>query len=290
MSYSAKVVADSIGPSGVRLLSVLCVYPLMVHAEHLRHRSFGFSVASNRAIPTRLILRQVIDDPVVPVWFGKNQGGMSAREELSGWRRSIACHLWLLARWSAVIFAWLLLRVGLHKQIANRILSPWQWVTVLVTGTEWENFFALRCHPDAQPEMRKAAEMIRDAIDRSNPHPVNVGDWHLPFVSGSELWDLCVQKQTFEAAVKEGEREACLSSAARCARISAVRHEERRSPKDEIAMAEKLMKSGHMSPFEHQAQALSDDRRCANLRGWRSFRSTIPNEENFAKLTQQVSQ
>jgi hypothetical protein len=206
MSYSAKVVADSIGPSGVRLLSVLCVYPLMVHAEHLRHRSFGFSVASNRAIPTKLILRQVIDDPVVPVWFGKNQGGMSAREELTGWRRTVARRLWILARWPAVIFAWLLLRVGLHKQIANRILSPWQWVTVLVTGTEWENFFALRCHPDAQPEMRKAAEMIREAIDRSNPHPMNVGDWHLPFVSGSELWDHCIQKPTFKSAVEEGER------------------------------------------------------------------------------------
>lgn len=277
MSYSAKVVADSIGPSGVRLLSVLCVYPLMVHAEHLRHRSFGFSVASNRAIPTRLILRQVIDDPVVPVWFGKNQGGMSAREELSGWRRSIACRLWLLARWPAVIFAWLLLRVGLHKQIANRILSPWQWVTVLVTGTEWENFFALRCHPDAQPEMRKAAEMIRDAIDKSKPRCLQMGEWHLPFCDNDFILD------------PRDWATLCFFSASRCARISAVRHDERRSAKDEIAMAEKLMKSGHMSPFEHQAQALPDARRCANLRGWLSFRSTIPNEDNFAKLTKQAS-
>ena len=287
MSYSAKVVADSIGPSGVRLLSVLCVYPLMVHAEHLRHRSFGFSVASNRAVPTRLILRQVIDDPVVPVWFGKNQGGMSAREELSGRRRSIACRLWLLARWPAVIFAWLLLQFGLHKQIANRILSPWQWVTVLVTGTEWENFFALRCHPDAQPEMRKAAEMMRDAIAESKPEQLREGQWHLPLVAIIEM-----ARVTYADDPEDGnvDRFLCMVSASRCARISAVRHEERRSPKDEIAMAEKLMKSGHMSPFEHQAQALSDDRRCANLHGWRSFRSTIPNEENFAKLTQQVSQ
>lgn len=284
MSYSAKVVADSIGPSGARILSVLCVYPLMVHAEHLRHRSFGFSVASNRAIPTKLILRQVIDDPVVPVWFGKNQGGMSAREELSGWRQVLARSFWLFARWPAVIFAWLLLRVGLHKQIANRILSPWQWVTVLVTGTEWENFFALRCHPDAQPEMRKAAEMIREAIALSTPEQLQVGQWHLPMLRGWERVDGLSEFDQFHILPENRP----FVSAARCARISSVRHEARKSYNDEIAMAKNLMKSGHMSPFEHQAQALPDARQCANLRGWLSFRSTIPNEDNFAKLTKQV--
>jgi thymidylate synthase ThyX len=143
---------------------------------------------------------------------------------------------------------------------------------VLVTGTDWENFFALRCHPDAQPEMRRAAEMIRDAIAESRPQILGAGQWHLPFVDITEMY------------AGDDDRQLCSLSAARCARISAVRHEERRSSKDEIAMAEKLMKSGHMSPFEHQAQALPDARRCANLRGWISFRSTIPNESNFAKL------
>ena len=270
--YSAKVVADSIGPSGVRLLSVLCSYPLMVHAEHLRHRCFSFSVASNRAIPTWLILRQVIDDPVVPVWFGKNQGGMSAREELAGWRLNLARWTWLAARWPAIAIVWLMLRIGLHKQLANRLLSPWQWVTVFVTGTEWENFFALRCHPDAQPEMRKAAEMMRDAIAKSKPRTLRAGEWHLPFCDNDFIPD------------PRDWATLCMFSAARCARVSLVRQDERKSAKDEIVMAEKLMKSGHYSPFEHQAQALPDVRRCANLRGWLSFRSTIPNEDNFAKL------
>lgn len=272
MSYSAKVIADSIGPSGVRLLSVLCSYPLMVHAEHLRHRCFSFSVASNRAIPTRLILRQVIDNPVVPVWFGKNQGGMSAREELTGWRLTLARWSWLAARWPAIAIVWLMLRIGLHKQIANRILSPWQWVTVLVTGTDWENFFALRCHPDAQPEMRRAAELMRDAIVESKPQSLGAGQWHLPFVDITEMY------------AGDDDQQLCLFSAARCARVSLVRQDERKSAKDEIAMAEKLMNSGHYSPFEHAAQALVAPWREANLRGWRSFRSKIPNEDNFAKL------
>lgn len=280
MSYSAKVVADSIGPSGVRILSVLCSYPLMVHAEHLRHRSFSFSVASNRAIPTRLILRQVIEDPVVPVWFGKNQGGMIAREELTGVRYALARWTWLAARWPMIAIVWLLLRVGLHKQLANRLLSPWQWVTVLVTGTEWENFFALRCHPDAQPEMRKAAEMMREAIAGSKPEQLREGQWHLPLIAITEM-----VRVTYADDPEDGnvDRFLCMVSASRCARIS-IGSEKRETMLAEVNKADRLYASGHMSPFEHQAQALATAERVANFRGWRSFRSTIPNEENFAKL------
>lgn len=280
--YSAKVVADSIGPSGIRLISVLCSYPLMVHAEDLRHRCFSFSVASNRAIPTRLIIRQVIDDPVVPIWFGKNQGGMSAREELSGWRLHVARRAWLAARWPAIAIVWLMLRIGLHKQIANRILAPWQWVTVLKTGTDWTNFEALRIHPDAQPEMRRIAEMTRDAIAESKPVEMKVGEWHLPF---SKEYELLFGDDARDADAAS--RSICLMSAARCARISLLRQDERKSSKDEIAMASGLMKAGHYSPFEHQAQALATSERVANLRGWRSFRSTIPNENDFSKLVSQ---
>jgi hypothetical protein len=279
--YSAKVVADSIGPSGVRLISVLCSYPLMVHAEDLRHRCFSFSVASNRAIPTRWIIRQVIDDPVVPIWFGKNQGGMSAREELTGWRLRVARWARLAARWPAIVIVWLMLRIGLHKQIANRILSPWQWVTVLKTGTDWLNFFALRCHPAAQPEMRRIAEMTRDAIANSTPVEIGVGGWHLPFVGTQELL------REYENGEDDTDTEyhLCMFSAARCARISLLKQDERKSSKSEFAMASGLRASGHMSPFEHQAQALATSERVANLRGWRSLRSTIPNESDFSRLT-----
>lgn len=288
--YSAKVVADSVGPSGVRILSVLTSYPLMVHAEHLRHRIFSFSVASNRAIPTWLILRQVIDDPVIPVWFGKNQGGMSAREELTGWRYAFARWAWLAARWPMVAIVWLLLRIGLHKQLANRLLSPWQWVTVLVTGTEWENFFALRCHPDAQPEMRRAAEMIRDAIAESKPRVLRAGEWHMPFVDVHvDFENAKYEREQFWITMKDDPFLWQKLSAAECARISTMRaHNNGPFPMEKaLTLTNKLLSSAHFSPFEHQAQALANDQRVANLRGWRSFRSTIPNEDNFAKLVNQ---
>lgn len=280
MSYACKVIADSIGPSGVRLTTLEVTYPLFVHAEHLRHRSFSLSVASNRAIPTRKILEQVIKSPVVPVRFGKNQPGMSAREELVGWRFWLARRLWLAARWPAVVLAWLLLKVGLHKQIANRILGPWQWVTLLVTGTDWDNFFALRCHPDAQPEIRVIAEMMRKAMENQVPTTLRSGDWHLPLIGISEGCDIFRAHASAEAA----HQTLCMISAARCARVTLLNHGKAYTAAEEIAKAETLIRSGHLSPTEHQAQALPDDRRVSNLRGWKSFRATIPNEANFGKV------
>lgn len=271
MGYSCKVVADSIGPAGVRLTTLEVSYPLFVHAEHLRHRVFSFSVASNRAIPTKRILSQVIRDPVIPVWFGKNQGGMSAREELTGWRLWLARRMWLAGRWPAIALSWLLLRIGLHKQLANRVLAPWQWVTLLVTGTDWSNFFALRCHPDAQPEMRVIAEMMRDAMAKSEPKYMANRQWHLPLCDGHEWWNLL-------------DTQKCMVSAARCARASSEKHREVFDWRVEVSKAEGHMANGHFSLFEHQAQAMPTADRVANLRGWRSFRSTIPNESDFGKL------
>lgn len=273
MGYSCKVAADSIGPSGVRLTTLEVTYPLIgTHWDHLRHRVFSFSVASNRAIPTREYIRRVIEDPACPYQWGKNQPGMVAREELTGWRRAIVSRVWLACRWLVIPIAWLCWKLGAHKEIVNWLLSPWAWTTLLVTGTDWTNFFALRRHADARPEIRHAADMMFEARSCSRPRHLAAGEWHLPlcdndFIPDPRDWDTL-----------------CLVSAARCARVSLLKHGETRSVKDEIAKAETLMKAGHMSPFEHQAQALPDARRAGNLRGWASFRSTIPNEDDFGKI------
>ena len=39
---------------------------------------------------------------------------------------------------------------GLTKQIVNRLLEPFMWHTVIVTATDYENFFALRAHEAAE--------------------------------------------------------------------------------------------------------------------------------------------
>ena len=65
------------------------------------------------------------------------------------------------SRWFMLLVHWLLEKVGLHKQLTNRLLEPWMWVTVIVSSTQWNNFYALRCHKDAQPEIRRIALLMR---------------------------------------------------------------------------------------------------------------------------------
>ena len=79
---NAKIVADSMSPEGVRLTTLQLRYPRFILAEFNTHRVFSRNSSSSRAIPVKKMLEQVQTDPAMPVWWGKNQPGMQAREEL----------------------------------------------------------------------------------------------------------------------------------------------------------------------------------------------------------------
>ena len=81
--YRARILLDSVGPSGKRITTWELRYPRMVHAELMTHRVLSRNSASSRAIPNERLIAQVLEDPAIPVWWGKNQSGMQAREELS---------------------------------------------------------------------------------------------------------------------------------------------------------------------------------------------------------------
>lgn len=279
MSYSAKVIADSIGPSGCRITTLEVTYPLAVHWDFLRHQSFSMyeqvhSVASNRAIPTNTYLRRIFDNPAEPLRWGKNQPGMVAREEMTGWRLWLGKRVFAAGRFAAVVVGLILNRLGFHKEIANWSAMPHAWVTQIVTSTDWENFDALRIHPAARAEMRKIATMMRDARNVSTPRVLQESEWHLPYVSDVE--QAAVSGETLRNV-----------SAARCARVSILKQDDARYVEMELDKAEKLQSDGHMSPFDHPAMALATSERVANLRGFRSARKFIPNEDNFAKLVSQ---
>lgn len=278
MAYEASIVADSVSRQGHRLTTMLLKYPRFVHSEHLRHRSFSYSVASSRALPIEKMLEQVMTDPVLPVWWGKNQKGMSAREELTGQALSNAQGSWLLARDRAVASASSLNNIGLHKQIVNRLLEPWMWVTVCVTGTEWENFFFLRCHPDAQPEIQKIAVMAEELYRTSTPSVLPAGSWHLPFVR-EEDWNDAEQLackdeivgvttasmhyENLKAMVEMLKR----VSVGRVARTSYLTHLGVRDLMEDVRLADTLLAGAkldppgpmHLSPFEHVARPLDDE-------------------------------
>jgi hypothetical protein len=276
MGISARVIADSINPNGERLTTVEATFNRYILAELNTHRMLSRNSASSRAIPVRRILRQVWSDPAMPVSWGANQAGMQARSELLGWRLWAARRLFLLARLPALAIAWLLTRVGLHKQVANRLLEPWIWHTAIISATEWENFFKLRLHPDAQPEFQELARCIRAAMDASVPQRLEWGMWHQPYLQ-PEDWAAVASSSACAAEMGTGfVPETALVSVARCAAVSYVRQGEKRDPQKDIELSMRLRNSGHWSPFEHVAQAAPVS--MGNFSGWKQLRKFYPGE------------
>lgn len=140
MKTQAKIIRDSIAPNGIRLTSLECVYPRIIHAEVMTHRVFSRNAASSRAIPVQKMIRMVQENPYVPSSWGTNQKGMQAGEDLDERDASKARDTWLHARDAAVSYAEKLLDVGVHKQLTNRLLEPFLWYTCLITATEWNNW------------------------------------------------------------------------------------------------------------------------------------------------------
>ena len=141
---TAKMIADSYYDFDNRICTLQLKYPRFIHAEFMTHRVFSRSASSSRAIPISKIISQVWNDPAMPVYWGANVSGMQANEELTGWKLSAAKFIWKTSAKVACIFAYGFDKIGLHKQIGNRILEPWQYINVIVTSTEWDNFFDLR--------------------------------------------------------------------------------------------------------------------------------------------------
>jgi thymidylate synthase ThyX len=270
MTFSAKILADSTNVLGNRLITMEMTYPRFVHAEHLRHRMFSFNVASSRAIPVEKMIEQVEKNPVIPIHWGKAQKGMQAYECLEPEDAMNTKDEWLYAACDAVFRARQLMQYGLHKQIINRILEPWMWCTVICTGNigAWNNFWALRCHPEAEPHIRKIAEMTEQVACDNQSHQLAEGEWHLPSIGFDGDGEL-----SFEDAVKV--------SAGRCARVSYLTHDGKRDVQADIALHDRLIASKHFSPTEHQARADRCSREWAqgNLgQGWTQYRKTLKGE------------
>jgi thymidylate synthase ThyX len=302
MGFAAKVLADSVSPAGHRLTTLEATFPRFVLAEFNTHRVFSRNSASSRAIPVAKQLRRLLDDPYVPIEFGSNQPGMQAGPALTGAARDAAEAEWLAARDDAVRHVLGLITspenvaryddlhacleeaqgslkdpppewLNVHKQVANRLLEPFMWHTVIVSATTWDNFFNLRCHPDAQPEIRLIAQKMREACERSVPTRLEPDEWHLPLVGETERE---------EAASAE---ELAKISIGRCARVSYLTHAGTRDLAADVALCDRLAESGHMSPMEHVARPmtsaeLEQSEWSGNFQGWIAYRKLIPGESN----------
>jgi thymidylate synthase ThyX len=280
MAIEAKIILDSISSDGVRLTSFSLKYPKFILAELNTHRNFSRSTASSRAIPVKRILEEVKNDPVLPVFWGKNKTGMQAEEELDPVSKTMAQIDWLDARDAVIKYVEHLIEVGLHKQTANRLLEPWFYTRTIVTATEWDNFWNLRCHKNAQPEMRTLAELMRAEYQKSKPKRLLHDEWHLPYLTDNEIDSLRLTKNT-----KFDDTQLMIKcSVARCARVSYMNHDGTKPDEaKDIELFERLLKQGHMSAFEHVATPAKTGPYLfvGNFKGWTQYRKMIPNEAVF---------
>ena len=293
MGYETKIILDSIAPSGGRLTTFQFTLPRIVLAEFNTHRMFSRNSASSRAIPVEKQVKRVMEDPFVPFYWGKNQKGMQAEQEVTPEDAERAKVEWLLQRDYCVDTAKALLAIGIHKQLTNRLLEPWMWHTIVCSATEYENYFGLRDNPQAAPEIRDSAHAAQELYKKSEPTPLTSGQFHLPYVTGFD-YETLIQSY--------GVKQLCEISIGRCAAVSYLNQENNRDPDGDMDRAVKrLLPSGHMSPFEHVAEALSQSRwrdiageqahqwienrvPMGNFWGWLQFRKTLKNEHNFKLL------
>ena len=274
MSFEYQIIEDSVAPNKKRLTTFQLRYPRFIHAEVLTHRMLSRNASSSRAIPVAKMISMTLNDPAFFVHIGANQPGMQAHQEVGPhikerfqqeWNELAQIVAKYVTRWSN--------DYGIHKQVANRALEPWQHINVVMSATEWDNLWELRDHEDAQPEFQRLARGMRAAYNASVPNVCGIGrwnafNWHLPYVTHEEKAEF-INDPFYLAKL----------STARCARVSYVTHEGRTpDPADDLKLFDRLVGSRplHASPLEHQGfPAFSAADTSGNFFGWHQHRKHI---------------
>lgn len=248
---SVKIIAHSRAPNGQEIVTWELEYPRFIHGEFMTHRLFSRNAASSRAIPVKTVIEQVRNNPAMPIHWGKNQPGMQAKEELTGLELEWVQADWWQAALQAAKYAELMAEEGAHKQIVNRILEPFQRMKTVMTATCMDNWFWLRNHEDAQPEIKELARLMWEALKNSSPVDLNPGDWHTPYYDNGCWLASAYEENTLE--------EALAISSSCCAQVSY------RKLDDTLEKAQMVYKRlvesepVHASPFEHQATPVDED-------------------------------
>jgi thymidylate synthase ThyX len=235
-NFKAEILADSKNPQGDRITTMKVTFPRFILAEFNTHRMFSRNSASSRAIPFKKMVKMVEENPFVPIAWQRDHKGMQGSDYITEqYIIDFKKGVWLNARNKAVQSA-----EELHspmskatsvfhieelkssdvtKQLCNRLLEPFMWHTVIVTATEWENFFKLRCpqyespsgeifkskrdysnksqwsgcekwseldwlgcnKSQAEIHIQAIAELMWDAMNESTPKQLQSGQWHVPF-------------------------------------------------------------------------------------------------------------
>lgn len=292
----ARIVADSVNKNGNRITTFELEYHRFIHSELMTHRLFSRNAMSSRAVPINKMIEQVRNNPATPVHWGKNQAGMQADEVLVEESLDNAKRQWKQSAIYAASQAEIMSSIGSHKQIVNRLLEPFQMMKTVLTATEFDNFFWLRCDPDAQPEIQELAKCMFDAMRQSQPEVLESEQWHTPYVEhifkGGKFESYCLTDEEDNVIKLLTEEEAKAISASCCAQVSYRTlnntYEKAMDIYSKLASGRKV----HASPFEHVAKPMGDSPShedgvthkddvgnywSGNFKGWIQLRQTLNN-------------
>lgn len=240
---SATVVADSLNTdSGARLTTFSLVMPKQLVAQFNTYGMIRRDSASSRAVPTRLIIAQVQDNPYLPAVWRYRQRGMSPAGEMTPAHARAMTIIERRMRRSLLRYVGQMEQIGAAKEDINRYLEAWMYTTVVATATEWDNYFEQRISGDAQAAHATLAIAMRAAMDASvpvdrSPDMYNAWAWHLPYVTEDERQEIPIPVLT-------------LISSARCAGVSYFRQGDVGTLDRQIERGKELVKNRHWSPTE----------------------------------------
>jgi hypothetical protein len=253
MTVSSKIIADSINARNVRITTFELIYPRIIHSELMTHRVFSRNAASSRAIPVKSMIDLIEKNPAMPSHWGKNQPGMQASEELDELSKAAVQGLWLNACKDAVSHARVMVDIGAHKQVINRITEPYQHMKVVLTATEYNNWYWLRDHTDADPTIAELATKMKEAHELSDADWLEEGAWHLPYVRTEKANGTYPQRYWDDLDQPINLEQALMISASCCAQVS-YRKSDGSLEKAEVVFKRLIeSKPCHASPTEHQA-------------------------------------
>ena len=318
-NITAKVICDSISEQGIRLTTFEVEAPRIILAEINTHNAISKNCSSTRAITLSKAIEQVEKNGFIPLYWGKKQSGMAAEQEVEGVDLYDAIDQWNWTKRRMISSVKFLDELQVHKQIAGRLLEPFQMVKQVLTATDLDNFFNLRIHPTAQPEILMLAYKMYKALQESVPNLLKAGEWHLPYIKfdrdneGKAMY-LPFDEDRVVGWVEYSLEQAQRISASCCAQTSYRNTDDSLCKADDVF--NKLIKADvlHSSPMEHQAtpvkergtelDSINDNvlinhippstweegvthmnrqgQLCSgNLRGWVQYRHLLPNNTSW---------
>ena len=214
-NIKAEIVAHSRNiETGDELITYRLTYPRIILAQLNTYKQITKITASSRAQPFNKVVEVIENDPFIPMAYQRTHKGMQGTEYFIDEEEIRERDLeWLTARDKAVEQAKKLNDLEVTKQLTNRLLESFMWVTQLVTGTReaYEHLFNQRC-PEyevggvkgrskkemgldlsdeewllsnkghAEIHFMDLAEKMYDALRDSEPKELKPGELHVPYL------------------------------------------------------------------------------------------------------------